>query len=322
MNLRQIEVFRAIMTTGTASDAARLLHVSVPAISRVLSHTESQLRFPLFTRVKGRLVPTDEARRLYREVADVYLGVQRIRDLTQDLVAQRTGLVSVVSSPGVGHVLVPMSIAQLHQANPEIHVRFRTMTQALLIERLLGRQADLGISLDAVDHPSLVSVPIARCRIVCICPRDHPLASRTAVGVNDLLPFDFIGYPRGTPLGERVRNLFAGLEELPRMPVEVGSPQNACALVQLGVGVALVDEFTMLAWSESRLRTLPVEEVEPVVAHLVYLRTDPLSPATEAFVRCFRSVLLQRGMAVPRSEQLSSELEMLDQGALPPTSGA
>lgn len=309
------------MTTGSASDAARLLHVSVPAISRVLSHTESQLKFPLFTRVKGRLVPTDEARRLYREVADVYLGVQRIRDLSHDLATQRTGLVSVVSSPGVGHVLVPMAIAQLHQAHPDIHVRFKTLTQAPLIERLLGRQADVGISLDAVDHPGLVSVPIARCRIVCICPREHALASRTAVGAQDLSPFDLIGYPRGTPLGERVRNLFAALEEPPRMPVEVGSPQNACALVQLGVGVALVDEFTMLAWSESRLRTLPVEEVEPLIAHLVYLRTDPLSPATEAFVRCFRSVLLQRGMAVARSEQKPADRARLDPGELPTTAG-
>ncbi|WP_160018317.1 LysR family transcriptional regulator, partial [Raoultella sp. 18093] len=65
MNLRQIEAFRAVMVTGSVSGAARLLHVSVPPISRLLSHTESRLGFALFERIKGRLHPTAEARRLY-----------------------------------------------------------------------------------------------------------------------------------------------------------------------------------------------------------------------------------------------------------------
>ena len=84
MNLRQIEVFRAIMATGSVSDAARLLHVSVPAVSRVLSHTETQLNFPLFMRIKGRLSPTAEARRLYHEVEDVYQVPSDEQDLVDE----------------------------------------------------------------------------------------------------------------------------------------------------------------------------------------------------------------------------------------------
>lgn len=82
MNLRQLEVFRAVMLTGSVSDAARLLHVSVPAVSRLLAHTESRLGFALFERIKGRLHPTAEARRrLYQEVDQVYAGVRRISEL-------------------------------------------------------------------------------------------------------------------------------------------------------------------------------------------------------------------------------------------------
>ena len=62
MNLRQIEVFRAVMITGSVSGAARLLHVSIPAVSRLLSHTETRLGFLLFERVKGRLHATAEAK--------------------------------------------------------------------------------------------------------------------------------------------------------------------------------------------------------------------------------------------------------------------
>lgn len=53
MNLRRIEVFRAVMMTRSISDASRLLHVSAPAVRRLLSYTKSRLGFPLFERIKG-----------------------------------------------------------------------------------------------------------------------------------------------------------------------------------------------------------------------------------------------------------------------------
>ncbi len=68
LNLRQIEVFRAIMITGSISGAARLLSVSQPAISRLLAYTEDRLALRLFERVRGRVQPTPEARRLFQEV--------------------------------------------------------------------------------------------------------------------------------------------------------------------------------------------------------------------------------------------------------------
>jgi DNA-binding transcriptional LysR family regulator len=63
MNLRQIEVFRAVMLAGSVTDAARSLHVSQPGISRMLSHIELQLGLRLFERHKGRLRPRPRRRR-------------------------------------------------------------------------------------------------------------------------------------------------------------------------------------------------------------------------------------------------------------------
>ena len=59
MRLRQIEVFHAVYTCGTMTSAARLLNVSQPSVSKVLAHAEQQLGYPLFERVRGKLVPRD-----------------------------------------------------------------------------------------------------------------------------------------------------------------------------------------------------------------------------------------------------------------------
>lgn len=299
MNLRQIEVFRAVMVTGSVSGAARLLHVSVPAISRLLSHTENRLGFLLFERIKGRLHPTAEARRLYLEVEQVYGGVQRIGQLSQDLAVRRRGLVSILSSPSFGQMLVPLAIAQLRLDFPDVQVHFHCLTHEPLKERILQQRADLGISTFPVDHPNLTTHPLARSRLVCISPRSHPLAAHGTLVLDDLLPYELVGYPHGSPLGMRIDQLFASRGHTPRIAIEVNSPQYACALVHAGAGVALVDEFSLQSWMDSSFRVIPILDAPHILADLVHLQTQPLSPAATAFLRALHSVLLQRGLAMP-----------------------
>ncbi|WP_135724194.1 LysR family transcriptional regulator, partial [Klebsiella pneumoniae] len=71
MRLRHIEVFQAIVQTGSISAAARLLNVSQPNISRVLNHAEQQLGFALFERRIQGMSVTAEGRRLLPEVEDL-----------------------------------------------------------------------------------------------------------------------------------------------------------------------------------------------------------------------------------------------------------
>ena len=115
LTLRQIEVIRAIMITGSISGAARLLSVSQPAISRLLAYTEDRLALRLFERVRGRVQPTPEARRLFQEVDQVHQGVVRVNELAEELRERGTGSVRIVASPSVGQALVPDAIARLRE---------------------------------------------------------------------------------------------------------------------------------------------------------------------------------------------------------------
>ncbi|QHI98509.1 LysR family transcriptional regulator [Xylophilus rhododendri] len=299
MNLRQIEVFRSIMSAGSLSAAAQLLHVSVAAVSKALAHTEQQLGFPLFERSKSRLHPTAAARRLYSEVELVYRGVQRIDQLTYELAERRHGLISVVTSPSIGQMVVPLAIAQFRSGNPEVHVHFQCLSNALLQERLVNRQCDMGVSILPVDHPHLVCEPIARSRLVCISPRAHPVAVRQSLTVDQLVEFPIIGYPPDSPFGARIDALFAQHAAIPQAHIVVGSPQNACALVHAGAGIAIVDEFSLQAWQDARFRVIPLEGVAPIVASLVHPRGEPLSDSAEAFVRALKSVFLQLELTTP-----------------------
>jgi DNA-binding transcriptional LysR family regulator len=79
MNLREIEVFHAVYLSGSITVAAQILRVSQSSVSKTLRHTEDGLRFALFRRCKGRLVPTEEAHQLFREADEVYQRVGSLK---------------------------------------------------------------------------------------------------------------------------------------------------------------------------------------------------------------------------------------------------
>jgi len=296
MKLRHLEVFWAVMSTGSVSDAARLLHVSVPAVSRVLAHLEIQLGFPLFDRIKGRLYATEESKRLFKSVDDVYGRIRKIDLLAQDLAQRRKGLLSIAASNSIGHELVPVALAKLRVRFPDLNVRFVLLGYDALRECILEGHADLGISTLPMEHPQLTTRLVARSELMCICPWDHPLAHSNAVGVRELAQHVSIGYVPDTPMAQRVVQLFARLETMPQPAIEVGTPHSACALVQAGAGVALVEQFSLQSWPKAAFRVLPIEDAKPILADLVHLRGAPLSRAADVFVQCLTAVLDERGL--------------------------
>ncbi|OWT68911.1 MULTISPECIES: LysR family transcriptional regulator [unclassified Achromobacter] len=303
LNFRQIEVFRAVMITGTIRGASELLFVSQPAVSRLLSHTEERIGFPLFQRVRGRLHATPEARKLLHEVEAVYESVQRVNDMARELFEHQEGILNIVASPSLGQMLIPTAIASYRHTHPNVKLTFHYLTHIPLTDRLLKRQADLALTILPIAHPNLEQEELATASLVCICPYNHPLSRRASLQIKDLVAYPFIAYEKGSPFGQMVHSMFEASGQTLRPVVEVGSPQNACALVQAGAGIALVDQFSARSWSASRFVTRPVESSPLLKAYLIRLRDEPMSQISQSFMETLKEVIHkegQTGVEVPQ----------------------
>lgn len=292
LSLRQIEAFRAVMIAGSISGAAQLLFVSQPAVSRLLSQTERRLGFALFERIKGRLRATPEAKKLFREVQSVYAGIQRVNDMAAELADHRQGVLNIVSSTSVGQMFIPQAIATFRKSHPGVRINFMIMSYAHLLERLLHHQADLGLITSPMEHPNLTAERLSGNRLVCLLPTGHPLERRQVVRLQDLTGEPLITYGRGTPFGDLIEQLYKS-QGLPlEAVVEVGSPHSARTLVQLGTGIALVDEFSVKGEAE-RLSMRPLADSPVVQISLVWHGMEPISQLTRAFVDVLRELVLR-----------------------------
>ncbi|MGA0572847.1 LysR substrate-binding domain-containing protein [Variovorax sp. VNK109] len=284
LNLRQIEVFRAIMQTGSISRAAGLLNVSQPAVSRLLSYTEQRLGLKLFERIKGRLYPTPEAKRLFVEVNLVYQGVQRVNEVAEDLIEHRMGHLRLACVPSLGQGLLPHAIARFLAKYPDVRVSLFTMRPHVLINALLTQQADLALVFLTDPHPSIEATQIYGNRLVAALPANHPLTARNVVSLEDLAAEKFIGYSHDTQIGQFMRQLFADAGLTIRPAVEVQQVDIACAMVQTGIGVALIDEITPLAPVWTRVVVRPVENAVDTPVNLLRATFEPMSRIGQAFI--------------------------------------
>ncbi|SAI72858.1 LysR family transcriptional regulator [Bordetella ansorpii] len=290
MNLRQIEVFRAVMLAGSVSGAAELLHVSQPAVSRLISYTEQRLGFALFQRMRGRLHPTAEAQKLFSEVEVLYQGVQRINGLAGNLANQAGGMLRVACSPSLAYALMPMAVAAFARHWPDVKVCVEGMLADPLTDALLTQRVDLAVAMVPLQHPRIQTHRLFRNRIVAVLPPGHRLVTRKRLRVNDLRGERVIGYSPETPLAHAIGRLYDGAHLAPRWVAEVKQTHVACAMVQQGLGIALVDEQVQLggAWPG-----LHVRELAPSIdlqVRLGYSRHEPLPSLAQAFADELRAL--------------------------------
>jgi len=287
MNLRQIEVFRAVMLTGGVGSAAELLHVSQPAVSKVLAQAARASGLVLFERIKGRLVPTPEARQLYAEVESVWRGVERLRDSARELAHPRRGRLRLAVTASLAPTLVPRAVAALYARFATLHCRMEVLVPGLLVDALLDRTVHLGVALMPIHHPSLAVVKGYRCGLCCVLPAGHPLARRPVIQAGDLEGERLVSSPPDTPYGQLLKRALGRLRGASRLDVEVRSATAAVWFVRAGAGLALVDAAAVAGLDDPQLASRPFAGADQVEVAIVRNRQFALSNVDKAFVAAF-----------------------------------
>lgn len=287
MNLRQMEVFHAIMTHGTVTGAARALNISQPAMTGVLRHTEAQLKFMLFDRVKGRLIPTAEAKVLFAQIEQVFERVEGVRRTIDNLREARSGTLNIVANPAVGAMLVPAAIGDFLASHPDIAIRFQMRTRREVVELVESRAADLGFGFLTSKLPQIECCEIARRDLICIMPRGHALERLTQVSVADVAAYPLVSYLATQGLAPIINSIFAEARINFRPCIEVGLIINAWALVNAGAGIALVDPFSALGVMFENVVAKPFVPSTPIALEMIRSPDRPLSRVAAAFVKHF-----------------------------------
>ncbi len=291
LTLRQVEVVRAVMIAGSIQGAANLLNVSAPGISRLIKHTEDGLGIRLFERRAGVFVPANEARAIFEMINQVHLQMENLNAAVGAMQKGEDFTLSFASAPSIAQFIAARAIRTIRSRFPDLTIDLNILKIEETSDYLLLERGEVVFMSSPVETSAIQSTPLARGRIVAIVPEGHELAGLTSVSVHDLHCFPFVGIDPEDPYGAILAQPFreAGLE--PRHTMRGRFAQTMVSLVRHGLGVAVIDEFSVAEVYMPGLVKLPLREEAGITAYSVQKRGRELSSFAEFSIRCFRQEL-------------------------------
>ena len=288
MNIRSLEVFRAIMKSGSTTTAGRALDLSQSAISRQLTGLEEELGLTLFHRDRGRLIATSEAEFLLPQIAALVDGFAEMRRSAEDLKAGKAGdlLIKAAFPHSIATTLLPGIIARFNAERPSVAVEILAGPYGAIERMVADREADFGFVRLPAEEPGLNVMPLIQSRMVCALPEGHRLASQAVVTLSDLAGTDLVLIGRNRAPGRDLDQRLRRMRPPPRCVIEAHSVETACALVAAGLGASVVPAHIANLFSGAvELRSFTDGEWND---YGIISRLHPLSAATTVLVDLLR----------------------------------
>ena len=289
MTLRQVEVIRAVMVTGTIGGAAKLLNVSAPGISRLVKYTEKSLGIRFFQRQNGRYFPTPEAQNIFEQINGVY---KKVDDLTEIISKIGRGALSelrIGSVPSISQVMVPRAIERVRRRYPELRIDINILKIEEAVDYLLLDKGDCVAMSYRLDHSGLDFLPLASGELFCIVPVGHELAGRKQISAAEIIRYPLIGIDPNDPYGRIMAEIFARKKLSYDITIRARFGTTVCALVKAGLGIAVIDQFTVAHGGYPGIELLRIEEPTRFDTYIAVKRGVPLSLHIEHFIECLRS---------------------------------
>ena len=288
MNLRQLEIFSAVMRFRTTIAAAEELAMSQSAVSNSIKHIESQLGFRLFERVSNRLVPTEEAKILLEEAEPLFMHQQALNQRASDLRAGRIGRIRIVATAELSESILPSVMMKFLTEHPSVYLSLDTRPLNSVLDAVETGLADVGFGMEAHFRHGLVLRPLAELTTVCVCQPDSPLATLPFVTPSDLRDYKLIAPQTSNRIGVLIAEAFAK-SATPYFPtVEVRFLNVAARLVQEGWGSALLDELTASSGRYSDLAIRPFQPALRLSISAILPKQRLPSKLTDKFISIFK----------------------------------
>ncbi|CUI30465.1 LysR family transcriptional regulator [Achromobacter xylosoxidans] len=278
MELRQLEAFAAVMSTGSVTAAGRLLGRSQPAISRLLQELEAEIGYALFARSGPRVTPTEQGFLLYDDVERALSSLRQIRDRAEEIARGQAQPLLLAATSALAAGLVPDALKRIEAQAGNTRVQLRSASPERVVHAVLSGAAQLGATSLPLEHRGLTVHWIGQAPCVVALPENDPAARHEVVPVAELAGRRVI--TMANPYRLR-RRLDAALGHAAGA-IETNSSVNALAAVRAGLGVSVLEPITAYGAPMAGVAIRPIDLDIPFFFGVITSQSQPLTPACQA----------------------------------------
>ncbi|MCM3790505.1 LysR family transcriptional regulator [Domibacillus indicus] len=282
MEWQQIEYFRVVARLQHITNAAEVLSLSQPALSRSMAKLEEELGVPLFER-QGRTIKLNQYGQLFLERADrIMKEFQEVKQEIQDLLDPDFGEISLGFMPTLGTYLIPSLVRSFQAEYPNVKFRFKQNGNDSLLKQLEAGEIDFCLVSSTPDTKQIHWTELWKEELFLIVPADHRLAHYESVTLREIADETFVLLEKGNGIRGITDRLFQEAGISPEITFEGEEVHTIVAFVTAGLGVTLIPDFKGIDWSRvSRIRIRSSKSYR--VIGLARVEGRYISPAAKRF---------------------------------------
>jgi DNA-binding transcriptional LysR family regulator len=240
MDLRQLEIIRAIADTGSFTAAGEKLHVSQSAISRQILLLEEELGEPVFHRIGRRIRITPAGESLLQLSHRVFQDLQETVSTISEKRDSLSGTIRLVGGMTVCLYVFPALLAEVRRVHPHLDLKVTVGSAERSIAMLRSGAGDLGMITLPVEATDLVSVPVLEEELLLITYPAHPLAKKKSITPADLDKQEFVLFETGSITRRLVESFFTKQGVEPEVIMETENVEIIKAMVRSGLGISII----------------------------------------------------------------------------------
>lgn len=294
MTIKHMRILVEVCKKNSMTLAAQSLYMSQPAVSLAIRELEEYYGVKLFERISRKIYLTEAGERVYQYASHIVTLFEELE--TQIKNWDNIGSIRVGASMTVGVHYMPDMIESFQKKYPSIDTRVTVNSSDVLEEKILHNELDFAVIEGLVHSENLICETIHEESLCLICGKEHLLAGKKNVRIQDLTGERFLLREKNSGTRQIVESVFLihGFNIEPYW--ESTSTLALIHAVSRGIGISIVPrQFVKSLEREYPVQILKTEDMDFVRNFNVIFHKDKfLSASSRYFIQLAKELFNRR----------------------------
>lgn len=294
MEVRDLEAFLAVMSTGSITGAARMLDRSQSQVTRLIQDLETSLGFALFERNGPKISPTDKGIAFHEDAERFLSGIGHLRNRAKAIAGKEPEPIEIAATPAFASGIIPIALAELPEHFLPHTIQLRSMPAEAAVQSVLARTADFCVTSLPADQPGLEVQGFFEGRCVAAVAPHDPLAAKDVISIADLAGRTLITMANPFRLRRRVDEALEAAKVRPNRVIATNAANNAVQIASLGLGVAIIEPATAYGLQSAPVAVRLLDVEIPFLWAILSAASRPLSAGVQELVQRIARIASER----------------------------
>jgi DNA-binding transcriptional LysR family regulator len=291
LNSRHIEIFYSVYKYKTLTNAAKILNVSQPALSKSIQYAEHRLNLKLFHKQSGMLVPTPEADLLYRHAEKINLSVKEFNNIAKNLSSSPSNSIDIGITPSLGTSFLPEILSKFSELEPDIKFNIHNSQSFELMDKLHDLSFDIVFCFNPPKLNQYKKIILQKGEMVFIVSNNNKkFRNKSEIFLKELhlVPLikikNFLANDDGSvnEFDLSVDEMLAHIKVKPDWVASTETFNVAKKMVEKDIGGSIIDSITA---NSGRTRYIKILKLKPLIKFNISALHNPAKPSSNSLTR-------------------------------------